>query len=229
MKSGRWRQQASCLVLVAAAVLSACGTAATQSLIHHPLLSIDARRRVADGEDGVTIARAARDEARRDQAAVKAWRDRLLMDGSWGKDAPQDLLKALRDMTGARLDLQRLVVKKTEAELGVAIAKLELAEAEVQVQHDLDVYDLGDFEQGLEGARAELRLRMRAVEDQRLVLEKAGTAWWNSYADYLRNGGDRLRLWTAGSPVQEKSEPPAASGEAPAKKKKAAAPAAEDG
>ncbi len=214
-------------LLVLATLLAGCGTASTQSLIHHPLLPIEAKRRVADGEDGVTIAKAARDEARRDQAAVKAWRDRLLRQGSWGKDAPQDLLKALRDMTGARLELQRLIVKKTEADLGVARAKLELAEAEVQVQHDLDVYDLGDYEQGLEAARAELRTRMRAVEDQRLALEKAGTAWWNSYADYLRNGGDRLRLWTAGSPVQEKSEPPAAPA-GPASGKKAAPAAAED-
>jgi hypothetical protein len=211
------------IVLLVAALASACGTTASQSLIHHPLLPIEARRRVADGEDGVTIAKAARADAIRDRDAVKAWRDRLLKEGSWGKDAPQDLLKALREMTGARLEVQRLLVEKTEAELGVARAKHELAAAEVQVQHDLDVYDLGDYEQGLEAARAELRLRARAVEDKRLLLEKAGAAWWNSYADYLRNGGDRLRLWTAGSPDQQKGEAPAESANG-----KQAAPTAED-
>ena len=57
-------------------------------------------------------------------------------------------------------------------------------------------------------AGAGVRQRGGDVESQRLVLERATGAWWNAYAAYRRDGGDRLRLWTAGSPIEE--EAPAA-------------------
>ncbi|MCB9524582.1 MAG: hypothetical protein H6702_14575 [Myxococcales bacterium] len=180
--------------LLALGLLSGCGGAVVPVGVQDPRLPAAARRRVADAEDAVSVARARLAEARAEAAETARWRSRLQAEVTLGSATD-----ALLAMAAARVALGQAEIDRGEAELAYARARLAQTYAEASVRHDLAVYELGPLTAASEGALAELQARRAATRDARLAAEQAAGTFWQAYGAHVRGGGDTRAYWLVGT------------------------------
>ncbi|MEZ4268953.1 MAG: hypothetical protein R3F39_21560 [Myxococcota bacterium] len=179
-----------------ALALTACGGGVRMLATDDQRLPLEARRWVADAEDGVLVARAFRDRAAQRRADVLT-RSRSLADeadtlaGSGGGDAAE----RLRQVADARVALANAELRLAEAELAMSETRRAQINAETAVQHDLAVYDLAPLKGATEAALAQIRRQRSELDRQRAELEQLTSAWWESYARFTAQSGRRDLLW----------------------------------
>ncbi len=184
----QWSVAATAVVLGLAVGLGACGAGIERIDVHDERLPLDARRWVGDAEDAVTVANAWLEDAELTLSEVRAWRGQL-------SRAQTPMAKALVELGRARVRLAERRVGRAEADRGLALAKLDLVNAETAVRHDIELYELAPLREAVTDARAEVEATARAVEDERAVLDQVTTDLWRAYQGYASGGGDTRILW----------------------------------
>lgn len=176
--------------------LGACGGGVKMLATDDQRLPLEARRWVADAEDGVLVARAFRDrsERRRDEIVARSrslGEEADALAGAGGADAAE----RLRQVADARAELARGELRLAEAELAMAESRRAQINAETAVQHDLAVYELDPLKRATEASLTEIRRQRSVLDRQRAELEQLTSAWWDSYSRYTAQSGRRDLLW----------------------------------
>lgn len=176
--------------------LGACGGGVKMLATDDQRLPLEARRWVADAEDGVLVARAFRDrsERRRDEIVARSrslGEEADALAGAGGSDAAE----RLRQVADARAELARAELRLAEAELAMAESRRAQINAETAVQYDLAVYELDPLKRATEASLTEIRRQRSVLDRQRAELEQLTSAWWESYSRYTAQSGRRDLLW----------------------------------
>ncbi len=185
-------------IAVMATLSLSCGPRVARLGLNDSRLPVEARRWLADAEDEVSIARAERDEAqvRLDQA--QDFRRYVDQDVSsrWPRNAAAaSAREKLGNMARERIRLAELEFRGTDKRVSVARARLVETRADTAVRHDLASYNMEPLERAVTAARAQLSQTTEMVEAQRARVDEVTTAFWESYAAYLRSGGRNDVLW----------------------------------
>ncbi|MCB9729675.1 MAG: hypothetical protein H6746_14500 [Deltaproteobacteria bacterium] len=179
-----------------AALLAGCGGGVTMLRTDDPRLPVEARRWVADAEDGVLVARAMRD---RSAGRLEATIERSHELGEEADELAQagagDAAEHLRQVAEARVALARDELRLAETEVAMAEARRAQINAQTAVRHDLAVYELEPLERATEAALAETRRQRAHLDQQRADLAQLTSAWWESYARFTAQSGQRNLLW----------------------------------
>lgn len=176
--------------------VAACGGGVKMLATHDQRLPVEARRWVADAEDGVLVARAFRDRAERRRDEVLA-RSRSLGSeaDALASAGAADAALRLRQVADARAELARGDLRLAEAELAMAESRQAQINAETAVQYDLAVYELDPLKRQTEAALTETRHQRAQLDRQRAELEQLTSAWWESYSRFTAQSGRRDLLW----------------------------------
>lgn len=143
-------------------------------------LPMESRRLLSDVEDGILVARAQLDGARRRLEQTRQTRDELLASERWGRDV--GLRKGLDQLFDARLSMGESHVDVAKWGLRYAEVKYQLVTAERAMLHDLGRYDLQPLRAEVDGVRD--RLDEAQGELQRMQDRLAATtrSFWQQYA-----------------------------------------------
>jgi|GEM_PF-1126670 len=212
--------------LVVAGALGACGGVELLS-IHDGRLPIESRRWVADAEDAVSVANAYLQEAeakhRRTSKLVDELEGQAKRISKAGGMQPSSKMLVMAKAQMAYVDL---IVEHAEAELALAKAKQLLVNAETAMRHDINVYELEPLEEEVEKAR-EISVKLRRkVLSASLAAHKTSGQSWQTYAGWVKGGGDNKAFWLLAE--ERKIKKPKKKAKAPAPKadtKPAPAPA----
>ncbi len=177
------------LLVLFALLLPACGGVRPVD-IHDPRLPRADRLFLADAEDAVVVARAAVADAEDRLEDVQRWRARIADAGSLGAADG-----ALQAMAAARVRLARLELDAAEAHRDLSAARLTRAYARTAMRRDLAVYELAPIDQAAEAAAARASAARDAVDQQRIALQEATTAFWQAFRQLAASGGDTRPLW----------------------------------
>lgn len=179
------------VLVLAAILLAACGPRVKPISLHDQSVPADSRRYVADTQDAVSIARAARDEALRELDAVREWRRDVVRGVDWPAKAEAAIAK-LEILADERMKLAELEVQQADLALALAQAKYELVTAETAVRHDIASYDLDLFRARTEEAREKKKTLTDQILTQRDKIDELTSQWWTAYASWARSGDTRL-------------------------------------
>ena len=173
------------------ALLCACAPKGVVRLSpRDPRLTADAGAWLADAEDEVAIT-AAKVELGRTRDYSKDLLDRIDKAGS----KAQSLQHQFGDYTDARIELKSRELTVAQQQYDLAWGRLKEARAETAVRYDLAVYDLAPINQEVETLRARVGDSEKYVEQQRAAVQKLASQVWQTYAQYVQQGGDAIALW----------------------------------
>ncbi len=194
-----WRARArglglGLLILLGLPPLAGCGGGVAPLSVQDPRLPAAARRRVADAEDAVVVARARVAEARAQAGQLRHWRRQVAAEVQLG--AATAPLLALAD---GRLAHAAAQVSLAEAEVAHAQARRSLTYAETAVRHDLRLYALAPLQATVAERLQALQAGRRAVQDARAAAQAQAGAFWQAYHAYVRGGGDTRSFWLVGA------------------------------
>lgn len=178
-------------LLIAVVLSCACGPRVKPISLHDQTIPVDSRRFVADTQDALSIARAARDEAQHELDQVREWRRDVVRGVDWPA-AASGAIEKLEILADERVELAELELREAEIAVELAQAKYELTTAETAVRHDVASYDLEEFRLRTD----EVRERKAALKDEILAkrdkIDERATEWWGAYASWARKGDTRL-------------------------------------
>lgn len=184
--------------LAVACLTSACGPRVARLTLDDPRLPLEARRWLADAEDEISIARASRDEATSALEEAREFRtyvNQTVLPNLPRSGAASTAEQRLERMVQERIRVAELDLEAAEARIVLANAMLIRARAETAVRHDLAAYDLEPIVDATDAARREVDELAAELERQRIAVDEATTAWWESYGAYLAADGDSTVLW----------------------------------
>jgi hypothetical protein len=164
-------------------------TSVTPLNVQDPRLPPAARRRVADAEDAMVVARARVAATRADAAELRRTRD-VRGQADFGPAST-----AFSALANARVVHAEATEAVAEADLAYARDRLTLTYAETAIRHDLQVYELAPLTQAVEQRRATVTQTRRSRQDARQALELATTTWWTAWRAHVKAGGDTKALW----------------------------------
>jgi hypothetical protein len=154
----------------------------------------ETRRWIAAAEDGVVVARARRDAVQTQRNRSLRQQKKTLDQVDFGSRGTR-VIDALEERY-ERLDAYMAVqLERAEGELALAQAKYELATAEQAILHDLARYDLEELKQKVEAARRRVGSSQDLLRKTRDALDRATSAFWQAYSQYLKEGGETLPFW----------------------------------
>lgn len=212
-------KQLAATAVAAVLLATSCGPRVKPISLHDPSIPVDSRRFVADTQDAVAIARVKRDEAASELTRVREWRRTVVRGLDWPRsaDAAIDRLEILAD---GRVELAELELDRADAALELALAKYDLVTAETAIRHDIARYDLAPLRARTDAAREQMKGLSETIILKRDEIDELASQWWSAYAGWAKKGDTRL-YYVPFIDVE--------ASKAPAKKrKKAAAPDAED-
>ncbi len=186
-----------CTSSLALMVFVACGGGVRRLDVQDEALPMETRRWLADADDGVIVARSARDRTQDELRDAEHWQSRVNGETVWpGTGGPAETAKqALRTLAEARTTRARAQVEAANAELELAKSKRTLAHAERAVLHDIAQYNLVQLRAERDARREETtRASARHVATARAEDIKVNE-WWIAYRAYLASGGQRIPLW----------------------------------
>jgi chromosome segregation ATPase len=178
------------------ALLCACAPKGVVRLSpRDPRLTADAGAWLADAEDEVSITAAKVDDAKKELSSTRAYSKDLLDRIHSAGSKAQSLEKTFSQYTDARVELKSRELTVAEQQYDLAWGRLKEARAETAVRYDLAVYDLAPINQEVEALRARVGDSEKYVEQQRAAVQKLASQVWQTYAQYVQQGGDAIALW----------------------------------
>lgn len=180
--------------------LTACGAQHVEPLDpRDATLPPETRSWIADAEDGVIVAHAQRDAARRQVEEVQRWRERMNT-VRWAGGKSADVARATGAMSAARLQVAQAKLAYANAFVAFSEAKHRLANAERAMLHDLARYELKPLRDAAAEAKREMAADGNTVDKQLTALDKATEAFWKAYAGHAGAGGKTGSFWASGGP-----------------------------
>jgi len=178
------------------ALLCACAPKGVVRLSpRDPRLTADAGAWLADAEDEVAITAAKVDDAKQELTRTRAYSRELLDRIRSSGSKAQSLEKTFGQYTDARIELKSRELTVAQQQYDLAWGRLKEARAETAVRYDLAVYDLAPINQEVEALRARVGDSEKYVEQQRAAVQKLASQVWQTYAQYVQQGGDAIALW----------------------------------
>lgn len=179
------------LAMLLLCLVAACGPRVKPISLHDQSIPVDSRRFVADTQDAVSIARAARDEASMDLAEVRKWRKEVVRGVAW-PDSAASAIEKLEILADNRVALAEMELDKADAALELAEAKYDLVTAETAIRHDIAAYDLEPLRARTDEAREKMKSLTEGIILKRDEIDEMTTNWWTAYASWARKGDTRL-------------------------------------
>jgi len=178
-------------VLVVSA--AACSQTVKPIGLQELVVPLDARRFVADAQDGVSIAKSHVDDAAMHLDKMQHWAT-TIADSGWPSNA--NARTALTRLSDARLKIVRMEFDLAEADYELAQAKYELVTARTAIRHDLATYELKPLRERQEAALANVGDLVKQIEAEQRTLEQLTGDWWAQYAGYSQGGGSTREFFT---------------------------------
>lgn len=183
------------MLLGAVLVMLGCTRRVEPIDLHDQTIPAEARQLVADAEDSIAIARAKRDEARRELEQTREWR-RDLLERDWPSSA-DSVLSKLRELADARVELAELQLERAEEQIELAEAKYRLITAKTAIRQDLAIYDLEPLRKRVEREGTDVDELEGAISDKRSELARVEDDWWAKYAQWVEQGGDSRNFYVS--------------------------------
>jgi hypothetical protein len=184
--------------LLGLALLAACGSTVEPIDLHDSVIPLDARKFVADAQDGLSIARAKREVAIRELDEVETWRDKTLDNLDWLNNA--GARTAIEKLADARVELAQMEKERADAELELAVGKLDLVTAQTAIRNDIAIYELDPLRDRVEAALERVKDLGNTIEQHQRKLDQMTGQWWEAYASFVRGGGNSAAYF-AGRPL----------------------------
>ncbi len=193
----------SALMMLLGAVIATnavgCGPTAVKPIsLYDSVIPLDARRFVADSEDGVSVARARLSDATLNQRNVEKWASYVLDDLAWPPD--RNAASKLERLVEARVKMAEKELEFAETELELAEAKLDLVTAETAIRHDLAIYELEPLQDRTDQALADLGYLGKDIEGDQRKLEQITAEWWTAYSAFVKGGGESAPFYMSAMP-----------------------------
>ena len=182
--------------------LAACGGVKHLSL-SDARLPIEARRWLADAEDEVAITTARVVDAKKNLRKIEHYQDSVVdkLKKAWsGGKSGSDGIKAweaFNNYTEARVKLAEQILENANMARQLAEMRLTQARAETAMRYDIAVYEIEPIVQEVQELRKAVAAQTKAVEAQRVNVEKSAGVAWKAFYQYARKGGVTNALWYA--------------------------------
>lgn len=177
-------------LLVSAA---ACSQTVKPIGLQELVVPLDARRFVADAQDGVSIAKSHVDDAEMHLEKMEHWHA-TVKDSGWPSNA--NARASLTKLSEARLKIVKMELELANAEFELAEAKYELVTARTAIRHDLATYELKPLRERQEAALDRVGRLVKDIEAEQRTLEQLTGDWWTQYAGYSQGGGSTQEFFT---------------------------------
>lgn len=189
------------LLLLSAALLTACAGEVRYLSLRDERLPLEARRWLADAEDEVAIARARVVDAENSLAKIEDYQQNMVKKlkdewggvkgGAEGKKAWQ----MFSAYTEERIQLADLTLQAARVAEELARMRLTQARAETAMRNDLAVYELPPIAERVEKLRDQVAEITKVVEAQRVIVEKSAGEAWQVFYQFSQKGGVTNALW----------------------------------